>query len=468
MKISQKLILGFLVVALLITSVGVISINTSQEALQESIGKGSVTLAHETLDKIDRTIYHKVLRWVSYAYTNPRLHETLAKSNQEFENLSNRQEYINNIDRDWKEGKDTPSIQEILNNELSNRLRKRTEFYEEKSGYNVFPEAYITNKYGVVIASTGRTSDYLQADEEWYQKAVTEKEFWVGEVEYDESSNAFASDIVINLYDENGNFIGILKVILNIEEIINIIKELEEEVATREFELLTKDGKMIYATEEYVFFEDISKEIFMHFDMPLTGESTEHMKQYFIAEGDKPGEGEELFAHTHSKGYRDYKGLGWILIVEHETEEIFAPVFKLRNTLIIISGIITIIAVLIGLFLAKSITKPIQKLSESTKKIKQGNLNIKCEVKSKDEIGELAQTFDEMRLGLKDRNQLLNSLLTSFKGKFGNIATILVRKDVQQLVEKNPRIEKILPKSLGISVEKAKKLQREQEKKSKK
>ena len=68
-----------------------------------------------------------------------------------------------------------------------------------------------------------------------------------------------------------------------------------------------------------------------------------------------------------------------------------------------------------------------------------------------------------MRLGLKDRNQLLNSLLNTFKGKFGNLATILVRKNVQELVKKNPRIGKILPKSLGISITKAKKLQRERE-----
>jgi len=55
-------------------------------------------------------------------------------------------------------------------------------------------------------------------------------------------------------------------------------------------------------------------------------------------------------------------------------------------------------------------------------------------------------------LGLKDRNDLLDSLLKTFKGKFGNIATILVRKDVSELINKNPRIEKILPSYLRKSV----------------
>jgi len=104
---------------------------------------------------------------------------------------------------------------------------------------------------------------------------------------------------------------------------------------------------------------------------------------------------------------------------------------------------------------------PLDKLTKATKQIKTGNLNYQVKIKTKDELEELANSFDDMRLGLKDRNDLLNSLLTTFKGKFGNLATILVRKNVQELVNKNPRIAKILPKSLGISLAKAKKLQRE-------
>ncbi len=62
---------------------------------------------------------------------------------------------------------------------------------------------------------------------------------------------------------------------------------------------------------------------------------------------------------------------------------------------------------------------------------------------------------------------MLNSLLNAFKGKFGNIATIIVRKNIQELVKKNPRIEKILPKNLGITISKAKKLSEEKLSKSK-
>ncbi len=113
-------------------------------------------------------------------------------------------------------------------------------------------------------------------------------------------------------------------------------------------------------------------------------------------------------------------------------------------------------SIALGLYIAHSISKPIQELAKASEEIKKGNLNYEIKVKSKDEIGELAETFDEMRLGLnldvKDRNELLNSLLNVFKGKFGRVATILMRKNIQELVDKNPRIKKILPKSFGTIV----------------
>ena len=133
-------------------------------------------------------------------------------------------------------------------------------------------------------------------------------------------------------------------------------------------------------------------------------------------------------------------------------------------TLLIIIIISFIASIVFGLYITRSISKPVQELAKASKQVEKGNLNYKIKIESKDEIRELANSFDEMRLGLKDRNDLLNTLLKTFKGKFGNIATILVRKNIQEMIKKNPRIEKFLPKSLGISLTKAKNLQREKKK----
>ena len=114
------------------------------------------------------------------------MHSDAVISNEEFDKISDVKGYINKIDKDWKDKKETPFIRELLGNELSGKLTRHIEFYKQQYGSAVLVEMFVTNKYGVVIASTGRTSDFLQADEAWYQKATKEKGFWLGDVEYEE------------------------------------------------------------------------------------------------------------------------------------------------------------------------------------------------------------------------------------------------------------------------------------------
>lgn len=399
MRIGQKLTFGFVGVALLVAAVGYLSVNASQKALQQTIGENSVTLAVETLDKIDRNIYSKIEEFRSYS-NDLVLQGVVTKSNQEFEKLDDIQNYINEKDKEWTSAPQktiTPFIRELINNKLSRELREKIEFYEREYGYRVLGEVFATNKYGANAAQTGKTFDYYQADEDWWQGAK-KKGLYVKDVEYDRSADIYSTDIGIRVDDENGDFAGIIKVVFNIEEIVNIIKEAETATGygTTQFKLITKNGNVIYSTEPFRFFEDIPDKLLSSFKRK--GERTE----YFIAKGDGAGEGKELFAHTHSKGYRDYKGLGWILVVEHKTEEIFAPVARLKSTLLIISLTVTILAVGVGFFISSSISNPVRKLSTAAVEIGRGNLDTRVESNSGGEIGVLAQSFNSMASNLRE------------------------------------------------------------------
>ena len=301
MRISQKLTLVFLSIVLLIWAVGYFAVYTSQEALTQSIGESSVRMAREALDKVDRDIYCKIERWKSYIFANPILSETIAKSNQEFERLDNIQNYINEKDGEWTAAPEeiiTPFMKEVINNELSQNIKRRIDFYKKEAGYKVFPEVFVTNKYGANVAQTGKTSDYYQADEEWWQNAKRDGLYAV-DVAYDKSASVYSTDIGIRIDDEKGNFIGVIKLVLNIEEPISIVKEAQKsaEYETTQFKLLTEDGKLIYSTKEFEIFEDIPGELLSRF------EESEHV-HYFIEKGDKLGEGEELFVHAaHSNRF---------------------------------------------------------------------------------------------------------------------------------------------------------------------
>ena len=67
-----------------------------------------------------------------------------------------------------------------------------------------------------------------------------EKNIDVGSVNFDESAGVYSTDISIRIDDSNGNFLGVMKVVLNIEEIINSIDEIKANVEehTAEFKLM--------------------------------------------------------------------------------------------------------------------------------------------------------------------------------------------------------------------------------------
>ncbi len=77
-----------------------------------------------------------------------------------------------------------------------------------------------------------------------------------------------------------------------------------------------------------------------------------------------------------------------------------------KNALIVIGCTIIVIIILTGVFLGKklseSILKPIGKLQEATAQISNGNLNKPVDYHSQDELGQVCENFEEMRLRLKE------------------------------------------------------------------
>ncbi|SNB46334.1 PAS domain-containing sensor histidine kinase [Geobacter sp. DSM 9736] len=75
-------------------------------------------------------------------------------------------------------------------------------------------------------------------------------------------------------------------------------------------------------------------------------------------------------------------------------------------TLFLITMVIVFLAVWFGIYLAKSLTIPIQELAEATRQVAEGNLNIFLEEKGQDEIGMLVSSFNKMTEDLRS-NQLV-------------------------------------------------------------
>ena len=67
--------------------------------------------------------------------------------------------------------------------------------------------------------------------------------------------------------------------------------------------------------------------------------------------------------------------------------------------------ILFITGAVLTVWVYQSILRPIGKLQEATKKIRDGNLDFTLEVEDDDEIGQLCQNFEEMRIRLKESTE---------------------------------------------------------------
>jgi len=82
----------------------------------------------------------------------------------------------------------------------------------------------------------------------------------------------------------------------------------------------------------------------------------------------------------------------------------------------ILSGVLfLIIVILLNAYLTLKISRPLAKLTKGAEIIGKGNLKHRIDVKSKDELGELATAFNNMAAGLKDKSIEIQKELTMRK-----------------------------------------------------
>ncbi|SDC29617.1 MULTISPECIES: sensor histidine kinase [unclassified Candidatus Frackibacter] len=114
----------------------------------------------------------------------------------------------------------------------------------------------------------------------------------------------------------------------------------------------------------------------------------------------------------------------------------------------IISIVAIVLALLFGIYISNLIIKPTEKLIETVQKVGQGELNQEIEVKSNDEIGELAVEFNQMTKRLKDYEEMNVNKLMAEKNKSEAIvksinSPIIVTDKEHKIVLLNPIAEKL-------------------------
>lgn len=97
---------------------------------------------------------------------------------------------------------------------------------------------------------------------------------------------------------------------------------------------------------------------------------------------------------------------------------------ELRAQILVLSGGALVGALLVSLLLAHGLSVPVRELVGGTEQISRGNFAVQVPVRSRDDLGQLAQSFNEMAAGL------------ALKDKYHSILHTIADKDVaQQLLD---------------------------------
>jgi HAMP domain-containing protein len=117
---------------------------------------------------------------------------------------------------------------------------------------------------------------------------------------------------------------------------------------------------------------------------------------------------------TFTGFYSDYRGiniygssycakdLGFVLLAEIDESETIQPILVLQERIFQTGLLITIIMIIVAFIISKSLSRPLIKLKNAANKVAGGNFDVRTNITTRDEIGELSLAFDSMTKKLQE------------------------------------------------------------------
>ena len=99
--------------------------------------------------------------------------------------------------------------------------------------------------------------------------------------------------------------------------------------------------------------------------------------------------------------WRQMNGGTWALVVKIDLAEVYAPTIFLKISVMILILVTLTMGILVTIAVSRTITTPILSLKDGVEIIGRGNLDFQINIKSKNEIGKLAASFNQMAKNLR-------------------------------------------------------------------
>ncbi len=95
------------------------------------------------------------------------------------------------------------------------------------------------------------------------------------------------------------------------------------------------------------------------------------------------------------------KELGWGVVVEQPRAQAYAAIRTTWITGLAVGGAFLVIALVIGLWVGRRLASPVQAVARAAREVAAGNLEQRIECNTRDEVGEMAESFNSMAQDLQ-------------------------------------------------------------------
>lgn len=349
-RFDYRVLTTFLIVGLPALAVAAfVALGTGQAGLRQSYGEHLAAVAEQSAATIDAYVYRRIVD-ASILTRVPQVRAVAAEGNK------TRPEgaQIQQLDREWQNTGAVPAaLAGVLTNPASTFLAGVVK------DDPVYRELLLTDLSGRLVAASNVTSDYYQADEEWWTESFGDGvrgRVSVGDVVYDQSARVYALEIALPVTSANeGQLAGILKVIADIREIATVIDGVRLG-ATGDAVLLRENGTLVFSrrprsSDARFFAADLLRE---QFDAARRDDFGYHV--FFSARA--PDGGDHLVAVAPSQLSASYPHLTWLVAVSRAESELFAPIRAQAVSLLLVLALTAIAVLVLALWFSMRLSAP--------------------------------------------------------------------------------------------------------------
>jgi methyl-accepting chemotaxis protein len=215
---------------------------------------------------------------------------------------------------------------------------------------------------------------------------------------YGPSADAPASFMAHAIRDGGGNLRGVLAYQMPVDVINEVFAQVEGLGASGEVALIGADSLL---RNDSVRTDGVNDILTTSLEAPFIADA--------FASGSSQGaadfhRGEEMQAHAVSFEFHEQP---YAIVAMKATSEKMAPVYQLRNTMMAIGAALLALLGLIGFFLARSITNPINALVGEMGELAKGNTQVELAGADRpDEIGDMTKAVVIFRDAMVERERL--------------------------------------------------------------